>query len=187
MANDSSLWENLKQGDLKSFELVFKVHYPQLCLFANKYTNDFDLAREVVQDMFVYFWEHKDKFQKVKSIRSYFHAAIKFNSIRRAKDQNLKIVLDNIPENLLINDFKDEIELSELKEAIYNCIESLPKQSRTIFKLSRFDSLSYKKISEKLNISPKTVEAHISKALKALHETIDEYFLAVILFFSTFF
>lgn len=186
MINDSTLWNKLKHGDVQSFELIFKIYYPQLCLFANKYTKDFELAREVVQDMFVYVWENKDKLQDKKSIKSYFHAAVKFNSIRKFNDRNIKQVkIEEIPEYDLKDDFKDEIEFVELQEAIFNTIESLPPKCKKVFKLSRFEQMTYSNIAIELNISKKTVEAQISKALKILQKTFEDYLLIIIIVFIT--
>jgi len=185
MANDSFIWDKLKIGDKQSFELIFKIYYPQLCLFANRYTRDFDMAREVVQEIFIYLWENRDNLQEKKSVKSYLYAAIRHNSVRRVNGQIKKrLEIEDIPEENIKADFLDEIEYAELQEIIYTTIESFPPQCKKIFSLSRFESATYAQIALKLNLSQKTVEAQMTKALKIIQKKFDEYLLVLsVLFF----
>lgn len=184
MANDVFIWNKLKTGDKQSYELIFKMYYPQLCLFANKFTKDFDLAREVVQDLFVYLWENKHTLHNKSSIKSYLFAAVRFNSIRRFNSQGRKTnIIKDIPEDALEINFFDEIEYAELQEVVYTTIESLSPQCKKIFKMSRFDNMTYSKIAKALNISQKTVEAHMTKALKTIQKSLDDYLLLMIILF----
>ncbi len=176
MANDYFLWNKLKQGDKRSFELVFKMYYPQLCLFANKYCDDFEAAKEVVQDLFIYMWENREKLEDMKSVKAYFFAAVRFNSIRRNEEKKRKRVdILEVPEDMLKIDFSDEIAYTELQEKIFQSIEQLPPRCKKIFEMSRFDQMSYRRIASTLGISPRTVEAQISKALKHIQKAYDEY------------
>lgn len=83
------------------------------------------------------------------------------------------ILLENIPEYNSDSEFTDHIEYAELQDRILKTIESLPEQCKLVFMLSRFENLKHAEIALQLNISIKTVEAHISKALKILHAVID--------------
>ncbi len=186
MTNDAFIWNKLKIGDKQSFELVFKVYYPQLCLFANKFTQDFDLAREIVQELFIYLWENKHTLHDKKSVKSYFYVALRFNSIRRVKDLNKKFVqIVDISKDDQGIDFFDEIEYSELQDNIYSSIESMSPQCKRIFRMSRFGHMSYSKIANTLNISQKTVETHMTKALKIIQRSLDNYLsiLVILLLF----
>ena len=142
-----------------------------------------DDAREVVQELFVYLWENREKVREIESIRSYVFAALRYNSIRKL---NLKLTnkteIKDIPENELSVEFQNELEYAELQEAVLETIDSLPPQCRKIFKMSRFEKLTYQEIATLLNISPRTVESQIRKALQLLQKVFDSYLLGLIIF-----
>jgi RNA polymerase sigma-70 factor (ECF subfamily) len=181
------LWEQLKKGDKQSFEVAFKACYPQLCLFSKQFTKDMDASREVVQELFVYLWENKEKIKAIGSVQSYVYASLRFNSIRRRQTKSFqRLEIAAIPEKELGVDFHDEMEFAQLQQAIYQTIESLPPQCRKIFKMSRpevsGEKLTYQEIANLLGISPKTVEAQISKALRNLRKTLAQYLGSLIVF-----
>lgn len=179
-----NVWNRLKTGDRGSFELLFKTCYLQLCVFSNQFTKDMDDAREVVQELFVYFWENKDQIKKIHSVRTYFYAALRYNSIRKYHSKSMnRIEISDLPEKELIADFKDEMEYAELQTFIYEKIGMLPPQCQRIFKLSRFDKLTYQEIANRLGISQKTVEIQISRALKKLQGVLEQYLIILLLFF----
>ncbi|HAZ02850.1 MAG: hypothetical protein A2W90_17055 [Bacteroidetes bacterium GWF2_42_66] len=180
---DSHIWDQLKSGDKQSFEMLFKTYYPQLCLFSKQYTKDMDDAREVVQELFVYLWENKEKIRNIDSVKSYIFTALKFNSIRKYNDSSsMTIEIFDVSEEKFITDFHDEIEYAELQHAIFQTIELLSPQCRRIFEMSRFEKLTYKEIADSLDISIKTVEAQISKALRNLQKMLNKYLIAIFLF-----
>lgn len=185
--NDSYIWDQLKSGDKQSFEILFKTCYPQLCLFSKQFTKDMDDAREVVQELFIYLWENKEKIRDIDSVKSYVYAALKFNSIRKFNEISFHgIEINEIQENELSFDFHDQVEYAELQYAIYQTIGQLPSQCRKVFEMSRFEKMTYKQIAEELGISIKTVEAQISKALRNLQKALDKYLITIVLFISIF-
>lgn len=183
--SDSYIWDQIKTGEKKAFEVLFKIVYPQLCLFSKQFTRNMDDAREVVQELFIYLWENKEKIRDIASVKPYVYSALKFNSIRKYNDASIRgIEINDISENELSFDFHDQVEYAELQYAIFQTIEQLPPQCRKVFELSRFEKMTYKQIAEKLGISIKTVEAQISKALRNLQKTLDKYLITIILFIS---
>lgn len=182
--SDNSLWENVKLGDIKSYELLFRHYYPTLCIFAKKYTNDLTTAREIIQDLFIHLWEHRERLRINTSFKAYIYQAARFNSIRRIENARLSnITLDEIPEPE--SEFFDFMEYAELQEQILKAIESLPPQCSKIFKLSRFEQLTYIQIAKQLNLSVKTIEAQISKALRVIQHSIEGYLFLLIYFFTS--
>ena len=182
--SDNSLWENVKLGDIKSYELLFRHYYPTLCIFAKKYTNDLTTAREIIQDLFIHLWEHRERLRINTSFKAYIYQAARFNSIRRIENARLSnITLDEIPEQE--SEFFDFMEYAELQEQILKAIESLPPQCSKIFKLSRFEQLTYIQIAKQLNLSVKTIEAQISKALRVIQHSIEGYLFLLIYFFTS--
>lgn len=176
----------LKKGDVRAFEQVFNTHYANLCSYAQKYVIELDNAREIVQDTFVKLWEIKHSLSQDTSIKSYLYKAVQNNCLdylkhirisNEYKEDLLRKVMDSgfksiaSPENCL-----DGLIEKELEDRINDAIASLPNRCREIFELSRFKGLKYREIAEKLNISIKTVETQMSRAIQALHEKLVDYF-----------
>jgi RNA polymerase sigma-70 factor, ECF subfamily len=180
---DVVLWNKIKSGDNAAFEILFQSYYTILCLFAKRYTHDMNLSKEIVQDLFVYLWEHRDKLSINISIKAYLYRAVRFNALRRLENEKkLGIRMDIIPEPD-DPEFNDHLEYAELQTQISEAIEALPEQCQHIFKLSRFEQLKYAEIAEKLNLSVKTIEAQISKALRMIHLSIDHMLILLIILF----
>jgi len=176
----------LKKGDVRAFEHVFDTHYASLCRYAQKYVIDLDNAREIVQDTFVKLWEIKHSLSQDTSVKSYLYKAVQNNCLdylkhvkisNEYKEDLLRKVMDSgfnsisSPENCL-----DGLIEKELEKCINDAIASLPDKCREIFELSRFKGLKYREIAKELNISIKTVETQMSRAIQDLHEKLADYF-----------
>jgi RNA polymerase sigma-70 factor (ECF subfamily) len=180
---DLLLWNKIKSGDSSSYELLFQKYYHLLCLFSKRYTNNFDLSREIVQDLFVHLWENRIDLNISVSLRSYLLTAVKYNSLRRVQNNRKQgICLDPLPDIETV-EFQDNLEYAELQERLSAAIDSLPHQCQKIFKMSRYEHLKYSEIANTLGISVKTVEAQISKALRMLHEVFKEYYAIILMLF----
>jgi RNA polymerase sigma-70 factor, ECF subfamily len=172
---DLFLWSKVRQGDKEAFELLFNKYYTVLCILSKRYTNDIPISREVIQNLFIYLWEHRIDLDITCCLKSYLFRATKFNSIRYIeKDRKKGIHLDEFPETEHPG-FFDHVEYAELQGRILETIESLPDQCRKVFTMSRFEQLKYADIAERLDISVKTVESHISKALRILENNLSHY------------
>ena len=170
--NDQITFALIKNGDEEAFEKMFKQYYVQLTAFAHTYMHDIDLAESLVQNVFVKLWEKRKQYE-INSLKSYLMIAVRnncHNELKRKqheRDLKLSVRPDDIIENANYSD-------SGTLERINQTIEKLPEQRKRIFKLNRLDGLKYREIAEKLNISPKTVEAQMGKALKFLRENLLE-------------
>ncbi len=181
---DLLLWSRVQGDDPKAFEVLFRKYFYTLCLLSRRYTRDMTTSREVVQDLFIHLWENRNNIKITSSIRSYLATATRFNSIRRIKaNQKVLIFTDVLPDNG--QELTDHLEYAELQAAIVRAIDGLPEQCRKVFELSRFELLKHSEIASRLEISVKTVEAHIGKALKQLQQDIGSiYNLMVFLVIS---
>lgn len=178
-----NLWSCIRNGDEESFRILFDRYYAFLCLLSNRYTHNMSLSRDVVQDLFVRLWEKRKEIDIRTSLKAYLTQAVRFNSIRRLKD-NHEIYLENVLVNESLNDsaFHDHLEYAEIQSAILEAIKSLPVQCRKVFEKSRFDCLTYKEISKEMGISVKTVEAHISKALRIIQSYLEKTAILALFF-----
>jgi RNA polymerase sigma-70 factor, ECF subfamily len=169
------LWLRVKAGDKNAFKILFEMHYPTLCLLSNRYILDITTAREVVQDIFINIWERREILDIQTSLKSYLHQAVRFNSIRRLdNDKKNGILMATVPDSGPDPEFHDHLEYAELQNCILEAVELLPGQCQKVFKLSRFERLTYNEIAGQMNLSVKTVEAHISKALRLIQDYLNK-------------
>ncbi len=171
--------------DKKTFEDLFRTHFKHLCTFALKYVKDLDTAKEIVQDVFLNLWEKRDSIDPAMSIKSYLTTAIYNRSLNHLRDHK-KFNSDILSfENLYpFNDQEstDHLVTYELHQKINLAIDELPLKCKEVFMLNRFEDLKYREIAEKLNISVKTVETQMSKALQHLRVRLVEYLPIFIIF-----
>jgi RNA polymerase sigma-70 factor (ECF subfamily) len=154
-------------------------------LFANKFLGDMQVSRDLVQDAFFALWEKADQLEINQSPKAYLYQAVKnsclnYNrhlSIKQSAEAEIQNKISKLEKQVYKNSdspYYSLIEL-ELEEKINEVIESMPDKCREVFKLSRFENLKNKEIAKKLNISVKTVEKHISKALFILRCNLADY------------
>ncbi len=177
---DIMLLNSIQKGDALAFELLFNKYYAPLCLFAVKYTHDLDSAREVVQNLFVYLWENRTTVHVDFSLKAYLTTSVRRNCIRFVQQRHPVLSIDIIPEDEYATDnLSDSLELDELYRQLLAAIEQLPLQCKKIFKLSRFEEMKYSEIAVQLDISVKTVEAQMGKALKLLRKKFGNHVLVL--------
>lgn len=182
---NSSLLYSIRSGDEKAFETLFKDQYPILCGYARKYLNDVDQAEEIVQEMFFSFWQKKEKLEINTSLEAYLFRSVRnacLNYLKHMKIREQYKLANNQEIRQKEQEIHDYVVAIELQERIENVIDQLPPKRKKIFKMSRFEELKYKEIAEKLNISVKTVEAQLSKALKFLRLHLSDYLSLFIIF-----
>ena len=170
--------EKLRSGDEKFYKSVFYEYYPVLTFFANKYVNDLEVSKEIVQDLFVKLYEKRFSIIIETSFKSYLYRAV-YNSCinyinqtaaREHHHQQIKYLGDEREEIL-----DETIHSTELEHLLYREIEKLPSQCKKIFKLNRFDGKTNTEIADELKLSKRTVETQISKALRILRSKISYY------------
>jgi RNA polymerase sigma-70 factor (ECF subfamily) len=173
---DSSLIHQLKNGDVDAYRTVFIEHYPPLLNFAHKIIRDEDLAKDVVQNVFIKMFASRDNLTVLRDLKSYLFAAVRnecLNLIRketRVREHHHEFAI-NADDKV----FSDAIEEVESEHRIYKAIRELPPQTRRIFTMSRLDDKKNQEIATELGISIRTVETQISNALKALRKSLLQF------------
>lgn len=170
-----------KLSDPSVFESVFHEQYDNLCGFAYRYVDEHHWAEEIVQGVFADLWEKAEEIKIRTTVESYLFGAVRHACLNHLKHQQVENKFQEFSKNNPDQVSQDFLELSELEEEIKNALESLPEKCREIFEMSRFEEMKYKEISETLNISQKTVETQISRALKVLRKALNHY-LGIIFF-----
>lgn len=176
-ALESDKIKRLKKGDRDVFEEVFTSHYPSLLLLARKILLDTTAAEDIVHHIFLQLWEKKDALQIRDSLSAYLSTSVRNACLNHLKHVKVKEeyeasflrkvsdpVLSDTPSALLI-------EKEQVKE-IKTWIDELPEKCGRVFRLSRFHSMSNKEIALLLNISVRTVENQIYRAMKILRERV---------------
>jgi RNA polymerase sigma-70 factor (family 1) len=165
------------QGSMDSFEQLFRRYYAPLVVYAAKYVYGTEIAREIVQDFFVRLYEKRNTLSIDVSMKSYlyrsiYNCCINYLNQRNIQDKHLKnILLERTDEENLEN----EINSVELQYKIFEVIEELPAKCKRIFKMNRLEGLKNEEIAHTLNLSKRTVETQISKALKILRKRLVNY------------
>ncbi len=169
----------------EEFEILFRSHYGMLVNFANSFLQDLDSAQEIVQDVFIRLWEKRAEVDPQKSVKSYLYSSVRNRSLNYIRDHK-KFRNEYLDiEQALDAEFAVEIAgKSNLEERIEQALQKLPPKCRQIFEMSRFEEKKYKVIAGELNISPKTVEAQMSKALRIMRAELQDYlFLFIWVYF----
>lgn len=166
--------------ELIHFEGLFRDYFQPLCAYAFKYIKDFDSAKEIVHIVFVKVWEKRASIEKDQNIRSYLYTSVYNRCLNHLRDSKKSVEFDDYYKESMGQADPDNLETQELQAKIDAAIQSLPDRCREVFILSRYEELKYAKIAERLEISVKTVEVQISKALKLLRENLAD-FLTIIL------
>lgn len=152
----------------------------KLCVICFNVVGDRDMAAEIVHNVFLSVWERRDKLVLEGEIEHYLTRAVKLAAMEYIRTStNHRKHLSGIAATLneLVNTTEDDLAFYELSERIELIASGLPPQCRQVFVLSREQGLSNKGVATSLNISEKTVEAHLSKALKFLKEHLKDYSL----------
>ncbi|MCC7246456.1 MAG: RNA polymerase sigma-70 factor [Saprospiraceae bacterium] len=172
----------IRRGDKQAFDAIFRRYYEPLCQYASGLTEgDPDEAEDLVQNAFVKLWERRDTLDIRWSVKAYlykmvYHAGL--NRIRHAQSRDKYHQFKSLPLN---NDFEHPADtLPELKERLEAALRELPPQCRSVFELSRFEALKYREIADQLEISIKTVESQMGKALRLMRLRLADFLVSLV-------
>jgi RNA polymerase sigma-70 factor (ECF subfamily) len=155
---------------INEFERSFKDLYRPLCLFALRFIEQPDDAEDIVQQAFADVWDKQRQTLTILNLKAYMYRSVRNRSLNFLdKTTNLQPV-DTLPDSA-DESLDEQIRISERDTRLWDAIDKLPQERKKIFLLSKRDGLKYREIAEELNLSVKTVENQIGKALKTLRES----------------
>lgn len=178
--NEDQTLLTLLQGDsMEAFNALFHKYYRSLCAYAHRFVVREDVE-EVVQDLFVWLWENRHQVAVHSALSLYLFRAVYTRCLNRIEKNEVKrrteaLYWEKHADHCEMEDYSTE----ELIAHIHESIQKLPKSYRQAFVMHRFHDKSYKDIASELNVSAKTVDYRIQKALKLLREDLKEYLPAV--------
>jgi len=175
LIKDHFLVESIRNSNQGVYELVFNHYYSGLVVYADQIIKDTVISEDVVQSVFMKLWETRETIE-IRSFRSYFMQCVKNRCIDHLRNQQVKHRFDNrIPDAASMVIEEDLWTKNELNELLERAMEDFAPRCREIFRMSRYENLKIAEIAEKLDISKRTVETQISKALKILRIKLVDY------------
>ncbi len=175
--NKDNILQHLNKGDEKAIDWLFREYYVSLCQSAFRVLPDEHLVEDLVQEVFYEVWKKRTSLKITTSIAAYLRQATRNKTLNYIRDQKIdfrnappkeELKSKNTPavQTLMADDLQQEIDAA---------IDRLPERCRLVFVLSRFEEMSYQEIADQLDISIKTVEHQIGKALRSLREALGGY------------
>lgn len=162
----------------RSFKKFFDTYYPRLFEIAKYYLKANHFAEEVVADVFIKIWRTRKSLNKIDNIQSYLFIAIKRQSLNFLRSKKTDFFyIDSLEHETMVESKNPEQELftQEYLEYFSKCIQNFPTKTKLIFKLVKEDGMKYKEVADVLNLSIKTIEMHMTTALKQLKTDMQKY------------
>ncbi len=186
--SEKELLQDLSAREKVSFGILYDNYYMRLYHFALYYLNDTELSKDIIQDVFSIVWEDHKKIENVSNISAWLYTLTKNQclkkidhlKVRQKHADVLKYRQLSIIQNALTDLDTSPVIFDEINTIINQTLSMLSTQSRQIFEMSRFENMKNREIAGKLNISQKSVEAHITKALKYFKKALKDYLPFVI-------
>lgn len=183
------LLEKLKNDDQAAFTIIFTKYYQDLVRFSFGYTRNSDAAEEIVQEVFLKLWENRGTLVIHNSLKSFLLKTVQNRCIDSLRHETVthkyaSIVLEH--PLLSENDTENYILHSELQANFNHAMEKIPVEYAESFRMSRIENMNYQDIAQKLNVSVRTVEVRISKALHFLREELKDFLVLIFIIFQLF-
>lgn len=174
----------LKSGNEESFKAVYNHFYSRLSFFVSQYVVHPDVTENIIQDTFLTLWIKRSTLKENTNLNAYIYTIAKNNCLKRLRDQKYrnKIISTQVSElelelhaSALFRLDTNTLAFDEINSIVKSTLESLPPTCKLVFEMSRFQMLKNQEIAESLGTSVKTVEGHITKAIKALRTSLKDY------------
>ncbi|WP_316810228.1 RNA polymerase sigma-70 factor [Pedobacter heparinus] len=170
--------------DDQAFEQLFKTHFKALHAYALAILKDEDTAEEIVQQMFLKFWEKRTLLNIQSSVKAYLYKCVYHDSLNFLKHEKIKTKYQDFASYTMNSHHEpasSKVEMTELEYRIAEALNELPEQCRTIFQMSRFEELKYREIAAQLGLSVKTIENQMGKALKLMRLKLADFLSLILL------
>ncbi|MDJ1505642.1 RNA polymerase sigma-70 factor [Xanthocytophaga agilis] len=173
------LQERLCNNDQEAFAALYRLFFMRLFQFTKMYVHSRETAEELVNDIMLKLWHRRSEVLKIQNLETYLFVS--------ARNRSLNYLSQHSPFHISLEPESGEIEIvntddpekilewREIYELLMQAVEELPDQCRTVFKLIKEEGMSYKQVAEILDLSPRTVETQLFRAMKKLHKVLGNY------------
>ena len=188
MENDSHLLIELTKGDSVAFSLLFRKYYRDLVMFGGHYLPDKERCEDIVQNIFLKLWAERENLCIETSLKSFLLRSVQNACLDELRHINVMRIHETYTQTFGHTDDLDTehyVLFSDLQESLTKALEKLPEVYREAFEMHRLEGLKYKEIAARLNVSERTVEVRMGKAISLLRQYLKDFFpLIFFIFFS---
>ena len=172
--NEKKLIQSLKKGDALAYKFLLNEYHQKLCVYASSLTNNTELAEDIVQNVFIKIWKKRLKLKDKFNLKSYLYKSVYNEFIDQYRKNKTVLTLEKkyIDALAYVVEQEDENSTERLIVIVKKEIEKLPPKCKQTFLLSKQEGLTNIEIAEYLDVSIKSVEAHITKAFRILRDKI---------------
>lgn len=167
--NDIFILRQIKEDNEEAFKFLFETYFISICRFIFLYIKDNSIAEEISLDVFTRFWEKREAIEIKISIKAYLFQSARNRAINYIRDNRHHMHTDDT-DFIELSEENNYLEVQELENLIEEAICSLPEKCQEVFRKSRIENFTNKEIAGQLDITTKTVEAQITKALKQIRK-----------------
>tara|TARA_B100000809_G_scaffold241179_1_gene264153 strand:+ start:2617 stop:3198 length:582 start_codon:yes stop_codon:yes gene_type:complete len=182
---DNDVLASLKRGEEKALKIMYEKYWKSLYISSYKLLKNKELSEDIIQDVFMDVWRNRSKIDIQISLKSYLYACVRykvFYEFRKNKDFQRVELVEDLDRRFQMATPETKVMHKELISTIDAIVDTMPEKCKEVYKLSREEQLTHKEIATQLNISTKTVENHITKALKMMRTGLGNSFQIAFLF-----
>ena len=173
--SNQELIARINNGEERAFKMLYDLYWDHLLVSAYNIVKKRDVAEDILQEIFINLWTKRGSIEIKTSLKGYLYSCVLYKTydyFRKNKGIFTEGFVDNFNKRLQTSNPESKMIHKELIEHLNTAIENLPERNREVFKLKREKQLSNKEIAQLLDISIKTVEAHMTKSLRILKASI---------------
>lgn len=173
----TKLANRIRHDDLEAYRQIFDAFYYPICLRINSFLSDFEISRDLAQDLFVKLWNDRERLPEFQNIQSYLYRVSKNMSLNHLSAHKTRQLYaqKQIEKGEQGFDLNQDNEVEELSTIIKETIVNLPEKTRTIYNLHKAELHSQAKVAKIMGISLRTVESHIALAKGELKKSIEKF------------
>lgn len=170
----------MRAGSVEAFDALFRQHYPRLVAAAQSLLHDRDAAEEVAQEVMLELWRRREELVVESGLRGYLHRAVRNRALNRIRHERTVRQAEPLLAQEAVRPAPADREAREheIDAALRRAMDAMPPRCREVFELSRVHRLRYAEIADTLEISIKTVEAQMGKALRIAREHLEPWLRA---------
>jgi RNA polymerase sigma-19 factor, ECF subfamily len=175
LLEDDDLLRWMQKGDEAAFKEIYERYWEKLVATGYAYTKSKESAEEIVNDVLLTLWHRRDAVQ-IQSLSAYLGTAVKYSVFKAiSREKRRREIRDGLRTADEHNEMEEKLDALFLKNFLEGVVEKLPEKARLVFKYSREQQLSVSEIADKMELSSKSVEYHMTKALKTIKEYIRKF------------